>query len=109
MKAQSVLHAVKASEGEFEGRKFSSTTFYLPASFGASSNGKSIGNVTVPYKFGDANEFSKWEKMGAAWPAAGVPVEVDFEITVGRDAQGRDAPKISLVGIKPLPPVSRVG
>ena len=108
MKAQSVLHAVKASEGDFEGRKFSSTTFYLPASFGASSNGKSIGNVTVPYKFGDASEFTKWEKMGPNWPASGVPVEVDFEITVGRDAQGRDAPKIQLVGIKPLPPGARV-
>lgn len=102
MKAQSTLYAIKATEGEFEGRKFSSTTFYLPASFGTGGAGKSIGNVTVPYKLGDASEFGKWEHLANSWPLHGIPVEVDFEITVGRDAQGRDAPKLTLVGIKPL-------
>ena len=103
MQAQSVLMGIKATEGEFEGRKFSSTTFYLPASFGATASGKAIGHVSVPYKMGDASEFDKWKHLEKSWPPGGVPVMVDFEITVGRDAQGRDSAKVSLKDIKPLP------
>lgn len=103
MQSQSLLMGIKATEGEFEGRKFSSTTFYLPASFGTGGNGKAIGAVSVPYKLGDASEFNKWAHLEKSWPATGVPVAVEFDVTVGRDAQGRDAPKITLIDIKPLP------
>lgn len=100
MQSQSILFGIKASEGNYEGTAFSSTTFYLPAEFATGGNVKAIGLVTVPYKFGDASEYKKWEHLEKAFPASGVPVVCDFDVVVGKDANGRDAPKIVLLGIK---------
>jgi hypothetical protein len=102
MKSESVLSGIKASEGEFEGTKFSSTTFYLPAEFSSGGKAKAIGSVTVPYKCGDATEFKKWEHLEHSWPSAGIPVMCEFDVVVGKDAQGKDTPKIQLLSIVPL-------
>ena len=100
MKAQQTLFGIKARDGQVEDNKFSSTTFYLPADLAANASSKTLGIVTVPYKFGDASEFSKWAHLEKSWPAAGVPVDVEFDIVAGKDAQGRDAAKVVLVGIQ---------
>jgi hypothetical protein len=105
MQSTSVLYGIKASEGEMEGNKYSSTTFYLPAEFASTANTKAIGAVTVPYKFGDASEFQKWAHLEKSFPAAGIPVNCEFDVIVGKDAQGKDSAKLVLVGIKPSSPV----
>jgi len=102
MQSQSVLHGIKSSEGEMEGKKYSSTTFYLTADFASGVSTKAIGSVTVPYRLGDALEFQKWAHLEKSWPATGVPVQCEFDVVVGKDAQGKDAPKLVLLGIKPL-------
>ncbi len=101
MQSASVLFGIKSSKGEIEGTKYSSTTFYLPAEFTSTSNVKAIGNVTVPYKFGDASEYDKWAHLEKSFPPGGIPVMCEFDVTVGKDAQGKDAAKLVLVGIKP--------
>lgn len=101
MQSASTLFGIKASQGEVEGNKYSSTTFYLPAEFTSTANVKALGNVTVPYKFGDASEFDKWAHLEKSFPVSGIPVVCEFDVTVGKDAQGRDAPKIVLLSIKP--------
>ncbi len=101
MQSTSTLHGIKASEGEYEGKKFSSTTFYLPADFATGGTGKAMGSVTVPYKLGDASEYKKWEHLEKAFPPAGIPVLCEFDVVVGKDAAGKDAAKIVLLSIKP--------
>ena len=97
----STLFGIKATAGEVEGNKYSSTTFYLPADLGNTANVKALGTVTVPYKFGDVSEFDKWAHLEKSWPAAGLPVLCDFDVVQGRDAQGKDAAKLVLLGIRP--------
>jgi hypothetical protein len=94
---------IKQSEVEMEGKHYSSTTFYLPAELAESSAGKTLGSVTVPYKFGDAAEFKKWEHLSNSWPETGLPVMVQFELVAGRDARGKDTGKLQLIGIQPAP------
>lgn len=101
MKSQQTLFGVVASEGTVEGNAYSSTTFYLPADLSPTSSKKTIGVATVPYKFGDASEFKKWEHLEKAWPIGGLPVNVEFDIVVGKDAQGRDSAKVVLAAISP--------
>lgn len=108
MQSQSTLFGIKASSGDFEGKSYSSTTFYLPAEFGQGGNTKAIGAVTVPYKLGDASEFEKWAHLSHSWPVAGVPVQCEFDVVVGKDAQGKDVPKIQLLSIKPMHPAPQV-
>ena len=103
MQSTSTLFGIKASEGEMEGTKYSSTTFYLPADFASTTNTKAMGAVTVPYKFGDASEFQKWAHLEKSFPASGIPVNCEFDVIVGKDAQGKDSAKLVLVGIKPTP------
>lgn len=98
-----ICHGIKQSATEFEGKKYSSTTFYLPAELAESAAGKTLGAITVPYKFGDANEFDKWAHLRNSWPEGGVPVLVQFELVSGKDAQGKDTGKLQLVGVKPAP------
>lgn len=102
-----VCHGIKQSATEFEGRKFSSTTFYLPAELAESAAGKTLGAITVPYKFGDATEFDKWAHLSNSWPEAGLPVTVNFELVSGKDAQGKDTGKLQLMGIRPANPTTR--
>lgn len=88
---------IKESKGEYEGRPFSSTTFHLSVDIADSSSGRSIGQVTRPFKFGDASEFEKWAKLSASWPAGGLPVVCSFELVAAAD----NGSKLVLLGIQP--------
>jgi len=101
----SVCFGIKESKGEFDGKAFSSTTFYLPADMAGNQSGRAIGVVTTPHKFGDASEFSKWAHLEKSFPVGGVPVLCDFDVVAGRDANGKDQAKLMLVGIRPAPGV----
>jgi len=92
---------IKESKGDFEGKAFSSTTFHLIVDVAENGSGRSIGAVTRPFKFGDANEFEKWAHMGKAWPVGGLVCDCDFEVVAGSD----NSSKLVLLGIKPGAPV----
>lgn len=99
MKLQNVavLHGIKSSKGEIEGRGYDSTTFHLSVDLGQSSNGDSIGVVTRPFKCGTSEEFKKWAHLKNAWPLGGVPVQCEFDIVAGADQTA----KLTLLSIKP--------
>ncbi len=99
MQSKAVLHGIKSSKGDFEGRAFDSTTFHLSVDLGQSGSGESIGAVTRPFKFGTSEEFKKWAHLKNSWPLGGIPVECDFDIVAGADQSA----KLTLMGIKPLP------
>lgn len=100
---QTTCYGIKQSAVEFEGKKFSSTTFYLPAELSESAAGKTLGSITVPYKCGDATEFEKWAHLQNSWPEAGLKVIAQFELVSGKDGQGKDTGKLALASIRPVP------
>lgn len=101
MQSKSTLYGIKASKGDVDGNKYDFSTFYLPAEFATNTNSKAMGAVTVPYKCGDSLEFDKWAHLAKSWPVSGVPVDCEFDVVLGKDAQGKDAPKLVLLSIKP--------
>ncbi len=90
-----IVHAVKESAGEFEGRAFSSTTFHCEVDLKENGAGRSIGRVTRPFKLGDAKEFDKWAHLGGSLP---IKANAVFDMAAGRD----DSAKLTLVEIKPV-------
>ena len=100
MKLQShaVLHGIKSSKGQIEGRDYDSTTFHLSVDIANSSNGESIGVVTRPFKCGTSEEFKKWQHLKASWPATGIPVVCEFDVVAGADQSS----KLTLLAIKPV-------
>lgn len=101
MKFQSnaVLHGIKSSKGDFEGRGFDSTTFHLSVDIADSNSGEAIGVVTRPFKLGTSEEFKKWQNLKNSWPATGLPVVCEFDIVAGAE----QASKLILLSIKPAP------
>lgn len=97
MNSQAVLHGIKSSKGDYEGRAFDSTTFHISVDMGQSSSGESIGVVTRPFKFGDSSEFQKWAHLKTKWPITGVLVDCEFDVVAGAD----NTTKLSLLGIRP--------
>lgn len=97
MKNTAVLHGIKSSKGDIEGRSFDSTTFHLSVDIAASSSGDSIGVVTRPFKFGDSTEFAKWAHLKDKWPLGGVLCDCEFDVVAGAD----NSVKLTLLGIKP--------
>lgn len=97
MQSTAVLHGIKSSKGEIEGRGFDSTTFHISVDLGQSAMGESIGVVTRPFKCGTSEEFKKWQHLKNSWPLGGVPVQCEFDIVAG--AEG--AAKLTLLSIKP--------
>lgn len=97
MTSQAVLHGIKQSKGDYEGRAFDSTTFHLSVDIGQSSSGESIGVVTRPFKFGDSTEFAKWAHLKNKWPLGGVMCDCEFDIVAGAD----NTTKLTLLGIRP--------
>lgn len=97
MKNTAVLHGIKSSKGEIEGRGFDSTTFHLSVDIASSQSGESIGVVTRPFKFGDSTEFQKWAHLKDKWPLGGILCECDFDVVAGAD----NSVKLTLLGIKP--------
>ena len=96
MSNKAVLHGIKSSKGDFEGRGYDSTTFHLAVDMGSSSNGESIGAVTRPFKMGDSTEFKKWEHLKNSWPLGGVLCECEFDVVAGSD----NSTKLTLLAIK---------
>lgn len=93
-KNNAIVHAVKESAGEVEGRAFSSTTFHLEVDLKENGVGRSIGRVTRPFKCGDAKEFDKWAHLGSSLP---IEAECTFEMEATKDGAA-----LKLVGIKPV-------
>lgn len=98
-----MLHGIKQSSVEMDGKKYSSTTFYLPADLAENGAGKAIGSVTTPYKCGDSTEFDKWAHLSKSFPPGGIPVVCDFDVVAGKDAQGKESSKLMLLAIRPAP------
>jgi hypothetical protein len=101
MKNQVMLHAVKESTGEFEGRAFSSTKFHLEVDLKENGVGRSIGKVTREFKCGDNKEFDKWAHLGNSLP---ILVDCTFEMEATKDGS-----KLALIEIVPAskPPVGK--
>lgn len=97
MSNKAVLHGIKTSKGDYEGRPFDSTTFHLAVDMGASASGESIGTVTRPFKFGKSDEFAKWAHLKNSWPVGGIPCECEFDVVAGAD----NSVKLTLLAIKP--------
>lgn len=97
MQSRAVLHGIKSSKGDIEGRAYDSTTFHLSVDLGQSGNGESIGVVTRPFKFGKSDEFQKWAHLKNSWPLGGVMCDCEFDIVAGAD----NSAKLTLLGIKP--------
>jgi len=97
MQSQAVLHGVKSSKGDFEGRGYDSTQFHLSVDIGQSQNGESIGVVTRPFKFGTSEEFQKWAHLKNSWPVGGILCDCQFDVVAGSD----NSTKLTLLAIKP--------
>ena len=97
MTSKAVLHGLKQSKGDFEGRAFDSTTFHLSVDIASSQSGDSIGVVTRPFKFGDSTEFQKWAHLKDKWPLGGILCDCEFDVVAGAD----NSVKLTLLGIKP--------
>lgn len=98
-KTLAVLHGVKESKGEYEGRAFDSTQYHVTVDLQDNSSGRSIGVVTRPFKCGPAADFEKWAHLSKSWPLGGVPVECEFDVVAGPD----NSSKLLLLGIRPAP------
>ncbi len=107
MQSKSVLFGVKSSAGSVDGNSDDFTTFYLPADFAASASTKAMGIVTVPYKLGTSKEFDKWAHLEKSFPASGIPVDCEFDVVAGKNAQGKDEAKLVLLSIKPTAAAAR--
>lgn len=97
MNNKAVLHGIKSSKGDFEGRGYDSTTFHLAVDMGQSSNGESIGAVTRPFKFGTSEEFQKWAHLKNSFPLGGLMCDCEFDVVAGSD----NSVKLTLLAIKP--------
>ncbi|MFT3717225.1 hypothetical protein [Pseudorhodoferax sp.] len=89
-----MLHAVKESVGEIEGRAFSSTKFHLEVDLKDNGVGRSIGRVTREFKCGDAKEFDKWVNFRDSLPCL---VEATFEMEATKDGS-----RLALVDVVPV-------
>lgn len=95
MQTEVIVHAVKESAGEYEGRAFSSCTFHCEVDLKENGAGRSIGRVTRPFKLGDAKEFDKWAHLGASLP---IKAKATFEMEAARE----DGAKLTLKAIVPM-------
>lgn len=92
--AKVVVHGIKESAGNFEGRDFSSCTFHCEVDLKENGAGRSLGRVTRPFKIGDAKEFDKWAHLGSAFP---IKADAVFEMVAMKD----DKSEMRLVSIQP--------
>lgn len=95
LKTEVIVHAVKESKGEIEGRAFSSCTFHAEVDLKENGAGRSIGRVTRPFKLGDASEFDKWAHLGNSLP---IKAEAVFEMVATKE----DGAAMKLIRIRPL-------
>lgn len=97
MQSNALLFGIESSKGTFENTNYDSTKFHISVDMGQKGNGKTIGVVTRPFKFGDSTEIDKWSAM-AAHLGAGKPVPVECEFDV---VASSDGVKLTLLAIKP--------
>lgn len=88
---------IKESQGEMEGKKFSSTKFHLVVDIADNTAGRSIGNESRPFTFGDASEFAKWAHLKVGWPETGLYVDCVFDVVAASDGKT----KLTLLDLKP--------
>lgn len=97
MSSTALLLGIESSKGEYENTAYDSTKFHLSVDLGQKSNGKTIGMVSRPFKFGDSTEFDKWSHLDSYLRAGkAIPVECDFDVVAAADGV-----KLTLLGIKP--------
>lgn len=100
MKAAALLFGIESSKGDFQGTPYDSTKFHLSVDLGQKSNGKTVGLVTRPFKFGDSTEIDKWAHMNPHMSAGKpIPVECEFDVVAAADGV-----KLTLLGIVPNVP-----
>ena len=92
---QVIVHGIKESAGDFEGKAFSSTTFHCEVDLKENGAGRSLGRVTRPFKIGDAAEFEKWVHLAASFP---LKADAVFEMVAARD----DKSELKLISIAPV-------
>lgn len=97
MSSTALLLGIESSKGQFENTAYDSTRFHLSVDLGQKSNGKTIGLVTRPFKFGTSAEIEKWAHLDAHLRSGrAIPVECDFDVVAAADGV-----KLTLLGIKP--------
>jgi len=89
--AECVVHGMKRSKGEFEGKAFDSTKFYIETDLD-DRTGNAKGKATMEYSMGDSGVFSEYEKLPFPFKAQGTFAQV----TTGK------VTKIALEELKPI-------
>lgn len=97
MQSQVTCIGIKESQGSMEGKAFSSTKFHLIVDIADNTAGRSIGQESRPFTFGDATEFLKWQHLKNSFPVTGIPVICTFEVVAAADGKT----KLTLLDIKP--------
>ena len=99
MQSVAMLSGIESSKGDFEGTAYDSTKFHLAVDLGKKSNGKTVGLVTRPFKFGDSTEIEKWVNLTSVL-STGKPVACNCEFDV---VASSDGVKLTLLAIQPAP------
>lgn len=99
MQSQALLFGIESSKGDFQGTAYDSTKFHLSVDMGTKSNGKTIGVVTRPFKFGTSSEIEKWTNLSGVL-SSGKPVMCNCEFDV---VASSDGVKLTLLAIQPAP------
>lgn len=99
MQSQALLFGIESSKGDFQGTAYDSTKFHLSVDMGTKSNGKTIGVVTRPFKFGDSTEIEKWVNLTPVL-STGKPIACNCEFDV---VASSDGVKLTLLAIQPAP------
>lgn len=98
MTSTALLLGIESSKGTFESTAYDSTKFHLSVDLGQKSNGKTVGMVTRPFKFGDSTEIEKWTHLDKYLrEGKAIPVECEFDVVAAADGT-----KLTLLGIKPV-------
>lgn len=98
---QVVVHGIKESVGDFEGKAFNSLTFHCEVDLKENGVGRSLGRVTRPFKIKDAaKDFDKWAPLAATFP---ITANAVFEMEATRE----DGTKLTLVEIAPAARVAK--
>lgn len=90
-KSEVVCTGIKRSKGEFEGKQFDSTKFFIEIDLDDRS-GNAKGAAVTEYSMGTSDEYSKYEHLPFPFKGLGIFAQV----TTGK------ATKIVLVELKPI-------
>lgn len=100
MNSVAMLSGIESSKGDFEGTAYDSTKFHLSVDLGKKSNGKTVGLVTRPFKFGDSGEIEKWAHLDKFLrEGKSIPCACVFDVVASSDGV-----KLTLLAISPQAP-----